>query len=344
MDLKTLLNGFRLGEKQDAGVMSVIPLLAPDATDNLAAFSDVEFTGTTNYGTMVFKNKSDKPFILPSGYSVITKQAAQDHGSTFAYLLEPDSTRYLSETCCIESSQGGYINGKEVKDFYLLPLYVRKQHFEQNVREGRGKAVELASYDSNFSRLWPIISEFQKGLITDSRSHQSHLVYFFNKFVDRLNEFNAEFETVKGQRGAVILLNDRVVGIEIAPTEAYWKVLWQRLIRDCYGSEVVRLTMNNLIKEFKRQQEQQLALDGCRSIEAIEEAIANHTTRYQTEIGGQLRSLLEKELVALPKTDWATRDNNHSGFAHHVFKVKGEKTYGELYTEGEKTVYASVLF
>lgn len=344
MNINTLLNGFKLGEKQDAGVMSVIPLLAPDATENLANFEDVQFQGTSNYGTMIFKNNSEKPFILPTGYSVITKQAAQDHGSTFAYLLEPNSIRYLDNTCCIESTQGGYIDGEEVKDFYLLPLFVRKQHFEQNVKEGSRKGREIEAQDTSFARLWPIISDFQKGLLNDKQSSKSHLVYFFNKFVDRLNEFNAEFETVKGQRGAVILLNDKVVGIEIAPTEAYWNVLWQRLIRDCYGSEVVRLTMNNLTKEFTKQQEKALSLTDCDSIEAIEAAIENHTSRYQTEIGSQLDSLVDKEFVTMANSDRAITKNHYGDFTHHVFKVKGEKTYGELYTEGERTVYASVLF
>lgn len=342
MDLKSILNGFTLGEKQDSGVMSVIPLISNsgDATENMASFEDVKFLKTTNYGTMVFQNSSDKPFILPTGYSVITKQAAQDHGSTFAYLLKPNAHRSLDETCCIEQTQGGYVDGSGVNDFYLLPLYVRKKHFEQYVRSGRKNENEASIEGLSFSRLWPIISEFQNKLITED---VAHLVYFFNKFVDKLNQFNAEFETVKGQRGAIIMINNRIVGVEIAPTEEYWNVLWQRLIRDCYGSEVVRLTTLDLIKEFNKSQSNSLDLDSCKTIEEIEAAIKSHTNRYQEEIGGQLNLLLDQDIQLIPYNHSSIKENQHGDFAHHVFKVKNEKIYGEVYTEGENTVYASIL-
>lgn len=51
----------------------------------------------------------------------------------------------------------------------------------------------------------------------------------------------AEFEHVPDQVGAVILINGQVVGIERAPSCVYWKAVWPRLIRDCYGSLALQL-------------------------------------------------------------------------------------------------------
>lgn len=340
MNLNHLLKDFTLGEKQESGVMSVVPLLSKegDATDKMASFSDLEFVGTNGYGNMVFNNHSDKPFIIPTGYSVITKQLAQDHGATFAHLLKPNEHRDIGITCCIEQTQGGYIDGKGVQDFYLLPLYVRKKHFE---RYGRGlERAELNTYRLDFSRLWPIISEFQNQLVQKS---EAHLVYFFNKFVDQLNQFNAEFEVVKGQRGAIILINNRIVGIEIAPTEAYWKVVWKRLIRDCYGSEVVRLTTLNLVKEFEEASKRELNLQNCTSIEDIEAALESYKDSYQEEISRNIGGFLEKEFSFLPASHDLVRSNSHNSLVYHVGKAKGQDSYAELYTEGEKVVYASIL-
>ena len=73
------LNDLTLGTVQKSGPMTVVPLLGKDATDTLASFSEVSFERVATYGDMVFKNESEKPFILPAGYAIMTKQAAQDH-------------------------------------------------------------------------------------------------------------------------------------------------------------------------------------------------------------------------------------------------------------------------
>ena len=125
------LSQFKIGRKQQAGVMSVYPLLADDVATPLADFEDVKFIGTSDYGTMVFENKSELPFIIPTGYSVITKQLAQDHALPFASLLAPNTVRSIDEACCIQQTQGGYIDGSKVKEFSILPLYIRKKHFEE---------------------------------------------------------------------------------------------------------------------------------------------------------------------------------------------------------------------
>jgi len=76
MSLNRILEGLVLGEKQDAGIMSVIPLLDPngDATTEHADFEDIKFLNTQNYGSLAFSNNSDKEFILPAGYRSVRPQ------------------------------------------------------------------------------------------------------------------------------------------------------------------------------------------------------------------------------------------------------------------------------
>lgn len=336
------LSELKIGRKQQAGVMSVYPLLAEDVNTSLANFEDIKFKGTSEYGTMVFENKSELPFIIPTGYSVITKQLAQDHALPFASLLAPNTIRNIDEACCIQQTQGGYIDGSKVTEFSILPLYIRKKHFEEYV-VGRGNHgnINVNVSSLSFSRLWDCISSFQKDLVKKS---EGNLVYFFNKFMDKLTQFNAEFEVVDGQRGAIIMLNDRIVGIEVAPTHKYWKTIWNSLIRDCYGSEVIRLTMLNLIEEFKTSQELDMDINGCKSVEEIQKAIDAFYTEDSKKVADKIKDLESMEAVEVPASNSLIKENSYGDVTYHIFKVKDKSIYGEAYCDKDQMIYCSVLF
>lgn len=334
------LSKFKIGRKQQVGIMSVYPLFADDVETSLAAFEDIKFDGTIEYGTMVFTNKSDYPFIIPTGYSIITKQLAQDHALPFASLLEPNSRKEIEVACCIQKTQCGFIDGKRLKEeFSILPLYIRKQHFKKTIFPNGKIPVAI---DNDFSRLWKHISDFQRDLI---QNDTANLVLFFNKFMDKLTRFNAEFEVLDGQRGAVILLNDRIVGIEIAPTHAYWKTVWNSLIRDCYGSEIIRLTMQNLVEEFKTSTELDLDLSNCKSVEEIEKAIEVYYEKDKESFENKLREFDSiDDILEIPKHKSIIEDNCYNNISYHIFKAKDKEIYGEVYCDGDKMIYCSVLF
>ena len=54
-------------------------------------------------------------------------------------------------------------------------------------------------------------------------------------------EFVAEFELVPRQVGAIVLIGGKIAGIERAPSAAYFRVVWEPLIRVCYGSLAVKV-------------------------------------------------------------------------------------------------------
>lgn len=336
------LSQFKIGRKQQAGVMSVYPLLADDVATPLANFEDVKFRGTSGYGTMVFENNSEFPFIIPTGYAIMTKQAAQDHALPFASLLAPKTVRSINEACCIQQTQCGYIDGNKVKanDFSILPLYIRKKHFEDVVKGRQNHAsIDVASLP--FTCLWGHISEFQKDLVKKS---EGNLIYFFNKFMDKLTRFNAEFEVVDGQRGAIIMLNNKIVGIEVAPTHVYWKTVWNSLIRDCYGSEVVRLTMQNLIEEFKTSQEMDIDISDCKSIEEIQKAFDDFYMEESKRVTAKLDDLDSIETLEANKSNEVIRENSHGTLTYHIMKAKNRNIYGEAYCDKDQMIYCSVLF
>ncbi len=334
MKMENILNGLSFGTTQKVGVMSVIPLIGEDVKTPMGDLNDIQFDGTQTYGTMVFTNKSEKPVILPNGLSAISNELAQDHGNPFAYLLKPNRKEFLDFTCCIQQHQGGYLSSQAIKSYNILPLFVRKKHFQKHlIQDNRTPYLDFGS-------LWSIITEFQGKLIGKS---EAHLVYFFTKFVDQLNRFNAEFESVPNQRGAIIMLNDKVLGIEITPTNAYWKTVWQQLIRDCYGSEVIRLTFLNLIKEFETNNELDLDLSNCSSIEEIENTIRNLEEKQKSSTKDKVDNILSKEFITIDKFEHIVQKNDFDNIKYSILKTEDKQAFGELYNKGEETLYCSLL-
>lgn len=331
---------FKLGRKQQVGVMSVYPLLAGDVDTKIAEFEDVKFKGTSNYGTMTFNNKSEFPFIVPSGYVILTKQKAQDHCIPFASLIKPTSTRRVEQACCVQQTQAGLIDGSKIADFDILPFFIRKKHLEEIINNKNENndliTLEYLSYD----RLWDHISNFQKDLV---KKQEGNLIYFFDKFMDTLTQFNAEFEVIDGQRGALIMLNDKIVGIEIAPTHAYWKSVWNNLIRDCYGSEVIRRTKFNLIKEFEASQKLDFDVSQCKSIEEIKDALNLYYSKDSEHTSELLLDFSNKEFLDVKEND-VIDDNSFSNISYHIVKAKNENVYGELYQDEGNMIYCSLLF
>jgi hypothetical protein len=332
-NINQLLNNLTLGTKQEVGMMSVIPLIGKDIEDKIADIEDISFEGTYTYGTMTFKNSSNKPAIIPNGYSVLTPQKAQDHGIPFACLVKPNVTEHINVACCIEQTQPGMIDGSLIKDFSLLPLYVKQGHFKKYINVSKSQQLD-------FSRLWSIISEFQKNLVEES---SAHLIYFFNKFVDKLNQFNAEFEAVPNQRGAIIMINNKIVGIEIVPTQKYWKSVWQKLIRDCYGSEVIRLTVGNLVKEFKSSQSLEVDLTSCKTIDEIEEVIQSHQLNQKNNTQELLDSILSKKFHPINIYQEIVNKNTFEDIKYSLLSSDDKSVYGELYSSNEGILYCSIL-
>lgn len=340
MDFLKQILDLEIGTKQQSGIMSVYPLIGEDITDELASFKDIKFKGTVAYGTMIFGNNSEKPFIIPTGYSIITKQLAQDHGLPFATLINANTKHEIvNVACCIQQTQGGYINGDTLKEnFSILPLYIRKEHFVKYFKESND---ELLFEPLFFNRLWGIISSFQNKLV---KNNVGNVVLFFNKFMDKLTQFNAEFEIVEGQRGAIIMLNDKIVGIEIVPTHEYWKTVWDSLIRDCYGSEVIRLTMNNLIEEFEKSRELELNLENCLTIEDIEKTIKIHENKEKDLLLKSLNEIISEKLVFVDKNKKLILRNSNDDLYYNLFKIKDKKIYGESYiNKVGKMIYLSML-
>jgi len=225
VSMEDILFGVGHGRSQSVGNMEVIPLVdeggvQDDSFDPPSGIS----VGTSDYGTVDLRHPGENPTIIPTGAGWVVKQAAQDHALGSGGFVDGNSSKRIDTAMCIQQSQGGLISHGD-HDMLILPAQLRASALAMRKQK-------------QYNKLWGAIGEFIHGY---GLSHgSSNLVLFLNNYSKQLDEFVAEFELVPNQIGAVILVNGKLVGVEMAPTVEFWKALWNPLVRVCYGSFAIR--------------------------------------------------------------------------------------------------------
>ena len=94
LTLRDILKGTVPGNIQKVGYMQIIPLLAEreDTFENYVAFQGKGAVKNSNYGNLIFENKSDKTMIVPSNAAFLSKTFGQDHGMMHAALIKAKAT------------------------------------------------------------------------------------------------------------------------------------------------------------------------------------------------------------------------------------------------------------
>lgn len=328
MKLQEILEGKKAGKMQKVGIMQIIPLFyqSEDLINwGIATPGQSLKMGTSHYGSMDFENTdAEKLTIIPSHYGVITKQAAQDHAMAKTGLVPPQSTVRYDDAFCIEQTQGGHIQSGQY-DFLVLPYTLRTKALAK-------KGIQ------DYSRLWSDITAFNQetGI---NRGSGGHLTYFFDKYKDELGEFIAQFENLPNQIGAVILIDGRVVGVEVAPNPDYWADVWQPLIRSCYGSETVRRLIKEKDKLSTKNKISDSAITQAPSLDELEEAVIKFEANEKSKAESIISAIMEQNLKT--KVDHGgVRANNKK---YDVLDVHNSSYAGQIVKEDDFVVYASIV-
>lgn len=305
-----ILKGTGIGPMQSVGQMQVIPLTGDD--DATYAPPELE-VGTHGYGSVLLRNTHDKPTIVPYGAGWVVKQAAQDHAIPSSAFLAAGAERIVGKAMCIQQTQPGLI--KRAKHaLTILPARLR------------AKALAIRHVDQ-YSKLWEHITSFNKELGIETAAN---LVTFLSQFQKQLDEFVAEFELVPRQIGAIVLVSGEVVGIERAPSAAYFAATWEPLIRVCYGSLAVATTR----RDPPRTRLPFLAL--AKTIDALRAALADLRAR---------EAVLTKEIVDFASTlrmKRADEADDTLGDAQ-LWTVAGNTLGGQVVIRGDAVPYASLV-
>lgn len=233
---KLKFDEIEVGNVQSVDEMTLVPILGKERGE-IAKPSSLSFKQTTNYGTMVFENTdTSREAIVPTNMMVRSK-GGQDHAMAGSGVVMQRQSRSFGNACCVEESQGGFLDGAEETD--VLPINLRKALIDQSIRSR-----------SSYQKLWGKIRGWLEGLQLRGGRHSAHLRYFYDEpdVKKALEDFAAEFEPVDNQIGAIIMFSGTPVGIEIMPSSEHWEEYWKLLVRGCYGAEMLRLKMLGKLK------------------------------------------------------------------------------------------------
>lgn len=222
--LRTYLAGLESRQPQSVGNMCIIPLVSQGTErEDIGTIADIYLHRDIAYDRLELSNQAKFATIVPNGFALITKERAQDRAVASKTLLAAGKTKDVN-AFCVQSSQSGYMSSgnREQQESRMLPATIRLAAY--NFRQER-----------NFSALWGSLGQYNTKLGVEG----NFLASFFTKYKDQLDSFVAEFELVPHQRGAIIFINDEVIGVEISPNPMTWSAQWETLIRDCYGSEAI---------------------------------------------------------------------------------------------------------
>lgn len=311
LTVEQILAGTTTGRAQQVGQMTVIPLLDGGSAQD-ETFGEPTFrAGTRGYGSVSVQNTGERPTIVPTGSAFVTEERAQDHAVPGASFLKPNESKDL-KGYCVQQGQPGLMEQK-AREFTLLPAPLR--------------APALANRNGgSFQALWSHISDFRAAL---GDPGQGNLVDFLKRFEKELDQFVAEFENLPRQVGALVLIGDKVVGIERAPNVGFWRALWTPLIRVCYGGLALKVAKSN-----RQIPSTRVALAKANSVDGLRAALAASKTAADRFVVNVASAVKLKVLG-----DQA--ESERLGQAR-VLTVASQEYAGQVVQNGQKSVYASI--
>ncbi|MCK5020665.1 MAG: hypothetical protein KAS32_26835 [Candidatus Peribacteraceae bacterium] len=277
-----LLSGYEVNKNliQSCGNMVVIPIIGETEFTPVADVSDVRISRDPAYDKLEFTNSSGEIGIAMQGYTIITEQKAQDRVIPYAHLVEGGKSKVCPANC-IQSTQGGHFNTRSLEhdDFMILPPSLRSI------------AINLASFNrSETGALWEPLGKWVNGVDCNGRGLRA----FYQKFEDRLGEFVAQFEPIKHQLGSVVVIDGRVVAIDLMPKYSTWKSTWRALIRDSYGAEAVRTIENGGAVSVAPLFD--VPVEGDLTMDALEAAFNDSVDSFHNDIQSGIMSVLQTDI------------------------------------------------
>ena len=313
LTLRQLLAGYTVGETQSAGIMRVVPLLADREYAQVGDMADIYLKRDEAYETFLMASKSDSISVIPHGLMYVVAEKAQDRAIPSAHLIAKEKRINVN---CLQPSQGGYMAASNrEREWGILP---------RSLKESAWSHKHEARYDA----LWGDIERFLQGAGLRGRE----IVQFFKQYKDELETFVAQFEPVRNQLGAIFILNNVVVGVEIVPTYKYWSQMWRPLVRDCYGSEAVVATKKGYARTIFRPM---LKVDEVNSFEDIEKAVDDLLAEEKAFTNEVISDILDEDMNV-------EQDQILEDFT--LYNLMSGNLMGQRVMHGpERTVYLSLI-
>lgn len=309
-----LLDERVLGTPMSAGALTMIPVFRSAVREDLFAAPEdaLMLERVARYGTMIFKNKDERPAIIPMQLGYLQKEA-QNHAMCVAGLLAPKSSATFTDACCVQQAQGGLIVAHDER-FIVLPHPLRSTAFAL-----RGQ--------NSYSKLWKAITAFNQLLGLKARGHLDDLKH---EYQPQLLRISHQLELLDGQTGAIFLFNGMFVGLELAPDAAFWAQLHTALVMFGYAP----LTLISELVAPESEWKIALDVDGVTSLVDLRLRLADVAERRKVNAFDHVKELAVQAVRS--RADASVGDAQ-------LLTLEGEQLAGQAVLHDGAPAYASVF-
>jgi hypothetical protein len=217
----------------------------------------------------------------------------------------------FQDACCVQESQGGYLEGRE-QWFFILPLALRREALTL-----RGK--------KDFQKLWPAITRLNQRHGLESRGHLEQILSRERAY---LTQWQSRLELLPQQTGALFLIANKLVGIEMAPSPGYFEELWMPLVCFCYGTAAM------LEEKRKGKQEEAPIPFSAGTVGQLRERLQESRHHALEQIRDSVKMLSEETLEKTEEERYLKMTLN---------TVHSNNFSGQIVDEGGRLVYASLF-
>ncbi len=309
---------FQWGNPQRSGAMTVVPILGPDCPgDFVGPLSGLKLAGVHTYGKLELANSQTTGLAIVPLHMGYIQDRAQNHALCSAAFLDAGQQRVFNDACCVQSAQGGYLQGGD-QWFFILPLALRSESLQL-----RGK--------EDYSKLWQVIGRLNSQLGLPERGHLEQVLSRERAY---LNQFQSRFERLPHQVGAAFWIGDRLAGLELAPTAAYFAEIWMPLVCFSYGVAAMGLEW---------QQQKQSQQQGRRDLPKpyVAGDLADLRSAIQLDRLGQ-RQQLQSQMQQLTAEDFSVELAQQFGKLQ-LSTLQSEGFAGQVVQAETRPVYASLF-
>jgi hypothetical protein len=276
--------------------------------------SGLKLSKVKGYGNMELSNPSASGVAIVPLHMGYIQDKAQNHALCRSAFIAAGQTVMFEDACCVQESQGGYLEGRE-QWFFVLPLDLREE------------ALSLRG-EENYGKLWKAITRLNEKHGLGSRGHLEQILSRERAY---LTQWQSRLELLPEQTGAIFLIGSRLVGIEMTPSPGYFQELWMPLICFCYGTAAMLEEKHSVTKEAD------LMSFAPGSISQLREQV--HESRRLTldTIHYRLQSLSKESLEKTEEERFLTmtlNTVNSSNFAGQIVDDGGSLVYASLFAKG----------
>jgi hypothetical protein len=262
------------------------------------------------YGSVILSNPGSQGVAIVPLHIGYIQDRAQNHALCRSLFLGSGQKLQVDDACCVQQSQGGYLESME-QWFFILPLQLRAE------------ALQLRGQKS-FGKLWPAIARLNEAFGLAQRGHLEQVLCGRRP---TLTQYQSRLEALPGQTGALFFLRGRLAGVEIAPNQAYFREVWMPLVCFCYGPAAL------YEEEVRRDR-----LPEARPLRARNLAeLCSRLEDSRRELAARVRTMLE----AVPREKMA-RQEEERFLGLRLYTAVGRCFAGQFVEEEGRLVYASL--